>query len=148
MRKLVLGILLYLAIAGTIEERHDFYTYFNPVNSNVTVPTYVYDKEFATSTGDQVVVNGFTRKSIQISSPTIGEYIHIIIQGRLKDMIDDPNWATLDSVEYGNASADTSKNLVVDVTELVDFIRVGVRSEGSAGVSHINIRGIFTNIDR
>jgi hypothetical protein len=152
MKKTLLTLLLLGLVVnvygGTTEERHDFYTYYDPLNPGAQNATYVYNEAGATSTGDQVVVNGYTRKTIQISPITVGEYIHIRIEGRSKDMLDTPNWAILDEVQFGNSSADTSKNVVVDVTEIVDFLRVGIRSEGSAGQSKIYIRGIFTNLER
>jgi len=36
-------------------------------------------------------------------------------------MTDTPNWAILDVVDMGSASAETSKNVAIDVTETVDF---------------------------
>ena len=146
MKKTLLTLLLLgLAVnayAGTIEERKDFYTYFDPSS------TTVYSQALATSTGDQVAVNGYTKKTIQVESSQVGEYIHINVDGRLNGMIDTGNWTTLDTIEYGITSADTSKNIVLDVTEMVDFLRVGVRSEGTAGTSYITIKGVFTNVDR
>lgn len=132
-----------LSFAGQIIERFAFYDRYDPASTS-----FVYSQAGATATGDQVAVNTYTRKSIQISGITVGEYIQIRIEGRSKDQVNTPNWAILDVVEFGQASADTSINQVVDVTEYVDFIRVGIRQLGANAVSNIDVQGLFTNLER
>ena len=147
---LLLGLILIVKplFAGQTIERHNFYSIYDP-----TSQTFVYDKDGATTTGDQVAVNTYTQKTIQITGVTVGEDIQIRIEGRLKDQVNTrsgaaANWAILDIVDFGSASDDNAINQVIDVTEYVDFLRVGIRSRYSSGNSTIDIEGIFTNIER
>lgn len=146
--KKILGIISVLFFAGNLYagqviERHNFYNRYDPASGS-----FVYDNTGATATGDQVAVNTYSRKSIQISGITVGEDIQIRIEGRSKDQVNTPNWAILDVVNFGSASADTSKNIVVDVTEYVDFLRVGIKTNGASGASNIDVEGLFTNLER
>jgi len=146
-----IGIILItnICFAMAEEERHTFYNRYDP-----TTDTFVYYDANAdgvneqTSTGDQVAVNTYKQKTIQVSGITVGEYIEIRIEGRSKDQTNTPNWAVLDTVAFGSASYDTAKNVVVDVTEYVDFLRVGIRRAGTNGSSKIDVRGIFTTLER
>ena len=156
MRKMFLVALLLLgitrlAIAGQTVENHTFYDKYDPASQS-----FVYNQDAATSTGDQVAVNTYTQKSIQITGITVGEDIQISIQGRSKDQLNYRsnlnsgvgNWAILDTVNFGSASADSAINTIVDVTEFVDFLRVGIKTNGATGTSSIDIKGIFTNLER
>jgi hypothetical protein len=156
MRKLILLVLLllcipHLAIAGTTEEYHTFFTEYDPVSNS-----FVYNQAASTSTGDFVAVNTYTRKSIQITGVAVGEDIRISIEGRSKDQLNPrsylnsgvANWAILDTVDFGSASADNAINTIVDVTEFVDFIRIGIKTYGATGTSAIDIKGLFTNLER
>ena len=146
IRKLIfaIGFLFSLAnvYAGQTIERHNFYDNYDPSS------TLVYDDSGATATGDQIAVNTYTQKSIQISGISVNEYTVVRIEGRSKDQINTPNWAVLNTVEFGAASTDINKNKVVDVTEYVDFLRVGIQSYGTNGTSAIDIEGLFTNLER
>lgn len=152
MKKIIFVLLLCLFIgkveAGQIIERHDFYDDYDPASYS-----FVYDDAGATTTGDQVAVNTYLQKSIQITGITVGEDIEIQIQGRSKDQLNTrsttpANWAVLDTVNFGAASADEVINQIVDVTEFVDFLRVGIKTDGATGTSRIDIEGIFTNLQR
>lgn len=140
-----LGLLLLanICFAGQIIERHDFYSLYDPTSS-----AFVYDDAGDTATGDQVAVNTYTKSSIQITGVLVGEYIEVRVEGRLKDQTNAPTWAVLDNIGFGASSSDTSINQVIEVTEYVDFLRVGMRQIGTNGTSRIDIRGIFTNLER
>ena len=147
MKKAIIGILAILFLsanlyAGQVIERHNFYNAYDPTS------TVVYDPTNSTATGDQVAVNTYSRKTIQISPVSVNEYVYITIEGRSLSQIDTPNWAILDVVQFGTASADTAKQVIVDVTEYVDFLRVGVKNSGTNGTSRIDIEGLFTNLER
>jgi len=136
--------------AGQIIERHTFYSLYDPASTS-----FVYSDAGATSTGDQVAVNTYTHKTIQVTGVLVNENVHIQIEGRSKNQVNDSaienatNWAVLDTVQFGSASANTSVNKVVDVTEYVDFLRVGIRQDGgSSGTSYIDVEGLFTNLER
>ena len=145
-RILFIGIILLaiidFAFAGQTIERQDFYDRYDPTS------TMVYNQTNSSATGDQATVNTYNLKTIQISPLAVNEYIYIVIEGRLADQINTPNWAILDIVEFGSASADSAKQKVIDVTEYVDFLRVGIRNFGTNGTSKIDIKGIFTNLER
>jgi len=140
-----------VAEAGQIIERHNFYNRYDPTSGS-----FVYNDDGASSTGDQVAVNTYKQKSIQITGLTVGEDIRISIEGRSKDQTNlrsnlqsgVANWAILDTVDFGSASADSAINKIVDVTEYVDFLRIGIKTHGATGTSHIDIEGIFTNLER
>ncbi len=152
MKKILILLLLLgltaKAYAG-YEDRKNFYSLYDPTSA-----VFVYSNLGVTSSGDAVAVNTATRKSIQITGVTVGEYIEIRVEGRSKDQINQSpttlrtNWAILDTVEFGNASADSAINQIVDVTEHVDFLRIGIRQLGTNGDSQIDIKGIFTNLER
>lgn len=139
----IIGLFIFSNLVFADELRHTFYSLYNPSSDG-----FVYDNNGSEATGDQVAVNTYTKKSIQICSVQLGEYVNVHIQGRSKDQTNSPTWATLDVVEFGASSTDVAKNVVVDVTEHVDFLRVGIRAQGTDGVSRIDIRGIFTNLER
>ncbi|CAK0754743.1 exported hypothetical protein [Azospirillaceae bacterium] len=156
MRKQILLTLLLLGLLAMpayaqLSDRHDFFVEYNPASTS-----FVYSQAGATSTGDQVAVNTCVQKSIQITGVLVGEDIQISIEGRSVDQINSrnqansgvANWAVLDTINFGSASADSAINQIVDVTEYVDFIRVGIRTAGKTGTSWIDIRGIFTNLER
>jgi len=130
----------HTAYAGQIEERHNFYALYDP-----TSVTFVYDGTGDTATGDEVAVNTYTRKTIQIAGNTVNEDTQIQIEGRSKENSD---YAILDTVNFGSASADSAKHQVVDVTEHIDFLRIGIRNWGVTGTSAVTIDGIFTNLER
>ena len=143
---------LLTAEAGQIIERKTFFADYDPISTS-----FVYDDDGTASTGDVVAVNTYTQKSIQITGMVVGENIQIRIEGRSKDQINArsqansgvANWAVLDTVNFGAASADSAINQVVEVTEYVDFLRVGVcQADIVGGVSSIDVEGIFTNIQR
>lgn len=152
---LLVGLLLLigtrLAFAGQIEDRHEFYSLYDPASVN-----YVYNDSGVASTGDQVAVNTYTTKTIQVTGVIVNEYVWVRVEGRSKDQMETQNgsntglanWVALDTVQFGSASADTSINNIIDVTEHVDFLRVGIRYSGTAGNSSIDVRGIFTNLNR
>jgi len=148
----IIGLILLsmagYAFAGQEIERHNFYDRYDPTSA-----VFVYDKTGSTSTGDQVAVNTYTQKSIQIVGVSVAEDIQIRIEGRSKDQVNArsgaaANWAVLDTINFSSASSDSSINQVVDVTEYVDFLRVGIRTNGATGTSKIDVEGIFTNIER
>lgn len=147
MKKLLAIILFTLfglnfAFAGQTIERHNFFKRYDPT------ATVVYDPANSSATGDQVAVNTYTRKTIQITPITVGEYVYITIEGRSLSQTNTPNWAILDVVEFSAASNDTAKQKAIDVTEYVDFIRVGIKTLGSNGTSFIDVEGLFTNLER
>ena len=144
----VLLLLLYLWI-GTAEaqiiERHNFYSVYDPLSSSFV---YTDDATDTSATGDEVAVNTYLQKTIQVSAIEVGEYIEVRVEGRSLNQTNTPNWAILDTAGFGTTSADTSLNFVIDVTEYVDFLRVGIRQVGTNATSRIDIEGIFTNIGR
>ena len=135
---LFLFILTPMVYAGQIEERHYFFNLYNPTS------TISYGNG-VDATGDQVAVNTYSDKTIQINGVSVNEDVLINIQGRLAN---NPYWSTLDTVEFGKASADSSINQVISVTEDVDFLRVSVQNTGTDGNSQIDVEGKFTNIER
>ena len=139
----VLMVLFFVgeAFAGQTIEHKRFFKLYDPTTS------WVYGQTTSSSTGDQIAVNTYTQKTIQISSIDLGEYFEVKIEGRSMEQRDTPNWALLDYVGIGAASSDTSRNIIVDVTEYVDFLRIGIRSYTS-GNSRIDVEGIFTNLER
>ena len=150
MRKFVLMILAILLFSSPVfaDERHNFYSLYDPNTS------WAYSKatgDLSVATGDQVAVNTFSKKTIQISSISVNEYVEIRIEGRTLNQVNIPNWTVLDTVGFGQASDDTSRNVIVDVTEYVDFLRVGIASRGTAtqnGTSQIDVEGIFGNPEK
>ena len=146
MKRVMLAVLFLLVscnlYAGQIIERYNFYNRYDPTS------TTVYNPTDSSATGDQVAVNTYSRKSIQISPIQVNEYVYITIEGRSLSQVNTPNWAILDVVEFGSASTDVAKQKVVDVTEYVDFLRVGIRNFGTNGTSLIDIEGLFTNLER
>lgn len=146
MKRIALVVLFLLVscnlYAGQIIERHNFYNRYDPTS------TQVYDPTNSSATGDQVAVNTYSRKTIQIAPISVNEYVYITIEGRSLSQTNTPNWAILDVVEFGAASADTAKQKIIDVTEYVDFIRIGVKNFGTNGTSSIDIEGLFTNLER
>ena len=130
------------AFAGQTIERYNFYNQYNPTS------TRVYIADNSSATGNQVAVNTYTQKSIQINPISVNEYIEIRIEGRSLNQINSPVWAILDEVEFGAASADIYKQKCIDVTEYVDFLRVGIKNSGTNGTSTIDIEGLFTNLER
>jgi len=136
--------------AGSEEVRHNFYNRYNPFEAKMVyskaTPDDVYNNIYAT--GDQVAVNGFKQKTIQINGNSVKEYVYITVEGRLKDQVNSPQWVVLDVVEFGTASADTSKSQIVDVTETVDFLRIGMTRFGTYSASAIDVEGLFTNLDK
>lgn len=146
MKRIVLLLtiigLTKLALAGQIIERHNFFNQYDPTS------TMVYDSTNSSATGDQQAVNTYTRKSIQITPIKVNEYIIINIEGRSANQKNTPNWSILDRVEFATASSDIEKQKTIDVTEYVDFLRVGVKNEGTDGASQVDIEGLFTNLER
>lgn len=149
-------LLLLMGICGTASasyvERHNFFARYDPSD---TSNDFVYDDiSSPTATGDAVAVNGYLQKSVQITGVAVNEDIHIRIEGRSANQVNTAgasfvdNFGILDEVHFGSASGDGDINQVVDVTEYVDFLRVGIRNAGSSGVSLIDIEGIFTNMER
>ena len=155
MKKFLLVLLLMtiplLTAEGAEIFRHNFYDRYDPISQS-----FVFDDSGASATGDQVAVNTYLQKSIQITGQIVGEDIRISIEGRSKDQINArsflnsgvANWAILDTVDFGSASADSAINQIVNVTEYVDFMRVGIKTHGATGTSSIDIEGIFTNLER
>lgn len=146
MKRIALVVLFLLVscnlYAGQTIERHNFYSLYDPTS------TQVYDPTNSSATGDDVAVNTYSRKTIQIAPITVDEYVYITIEGRSLSQVNAPNWSILDVVEFGSASADTAKQVMVDVTEYIDFIRVGVKNLGTNGTSKIDVEGLFTNLER
>lgn len=154
MKKALLGLAFLLftssVFAGTIIDRHNFYQRYDP-SENI----FVYSQATPDSaqaniyvTGDAVAVNNYIKKTIQISPISVGEYVQIVVEGRSLDSVDLPNWATLYNVEFGSSSSDFAKQRIIDVTETVDFLRVGIKTQGTLGTSKINVNGIFTNVQQ
>ena len=158
MRK-VIYVLLVLSLMAipllTAESaeifRHNFFNDYDPISTSFV---YTDDPADTSATGDQVAVNTYLQKSIQITGVNVGESIQIRIEGRSKNQIDAAgatevdNFAILDIVEFEAASSDQAINKIVDVTEYVDFLRVGIRQLDPNAVSSIDIEGIFTNLER
>jgi hypothetical protein len=142
--------IIQTAQAGSIE-RHNFFTRYDP-----TSISFVYTDDISDTgiTGDQQAVNTYTQKSIQITGVLVGEDIEIRIEGRsanqknTAEATEVDNFAILDIINFGRLSGDDAINKVVDVTEYVDFLRVGIRNWGANGTSAIDIEGIFTNLNR
>lgn len=131
---IVLG--LFVSFNAYAEMRHTFFDGYNPSSSS-----YVYDDTGATTTGDVAAVTTYNKKTIFISTETIGSAeIGYCIEGRIIGELD--TWSTLDTGNFGANSADTSTNIAVDVTELVDYLRVGLRAIDD-GTDAINVRGLF-----
>ena len=134
---LILSLVLLFSPFAFAEDRYTFYERYD-LSSNALV----YDRTGATSTGDVVAVFTYDKKTIFISIEEIGSTnIYYQVEGRPVGELD--TWSILDTGDIGRASADTSKNIAIDVTELVDYLRVGLRRQGTDGTDRINVRGIF-----
>lgn len=154
MKKTIFAILMLLVMtnyvfAGQIIDRHTFFNNYDPLTSS-----FVYYQAANTpegnqnATGDFVAVNTYTLKTIQVTATKVSEYVEVRIEGRSLEQTNTPNWAVLDILGFGAGSSDIDRQKVVDVTEYVDFLRVGVRQVGTNNVSGVDIRGLFTNLDR
>lgn len=140
MRIIIICMALVLCLAQNVsaEMRHTFYDAYNPANTT----TFVYDDTGATTTGDVVECFTYDLKTIFISCETIASaQIEYQVEGRCVGELD--TWSILDSGYIGAASGDSSKNIAIDVTELVDYLRVGLGDVVSDGEDAINVRGIF-----
>jgi len=117
--------------------RHTFYERYDPSSTS-----YVYDDTGATTTGDVVDVFTYDLKTIFISCEALGSTeVSYQIEGRCVGELD--TWSILDTGAMGKASDDTSLNIAIDVTELVDYVRVGIGEVTGDGADRINVRGIF-----
>lgn len=153
MKKILLLLVFFISMAGKAEpaDNHNFFTSYDPTSQDFV---YTKDSNDTSATGDQVAVNTYNQKTIQITGVTVGENITIRIEGRSRSQVNTAaasgiaNFAVLDVVNFGASSADTTINQIIDVTEYVDFLRVGIKNDGVAGVSAIDIEGIFTNVSR
>lgn len=141
---LFLGI-TRLAIAGQTEERKEFFFYTDPST------TMAYSGATSgNATGDEVVCNTYTQKTIQVYSMNVEEYVVVQVEGKSKDA---SNYSILNSIEFGGASSDIVRNGVIDIPQHIDFLRVGIISwgtnaAGTDGTSRIDVNGIFTNLER
>ena len=128
---------LFIASSASAEMRHTFFSEYNLASTS-----WVYDSTGATSTGDTADVFTYDKKTIFITPELLNtNNIEYRIEGRA--IGDLTSWYVLDYGEIGKASNDTSKHLAIDVTELVDYLRVGLRVLASDGADRITIRGIF-----
>jgi hypothetical protein len=155
MKRFLLGFVGIILMANICfamgeEERHTFFNRYNPSSSSFVYYDVKADAglDEQDATGDQMVVNTYKQKTIQISGIMVNDYIIVRVEGRVKDQTNTPNWAVLDTVEFGSASADSSINQIIDVSEYVDILRVGIRKSGTNGTSYIDVRGIFTTLER
>jgi hypothetical protein len=138
-------VLLFMAghcYAGTTDDRQVFFNEYTPSSK-----TFVYDSTGSAATGNQVAVNAYSRKTIQINGQRVDEYVVLSVEGRLANS---GLWSILDTGQFGAASSDAQKNFAIDVTEYVDFIKVGLKFQGvSAGTTTlVDVKGLFTNIER
>jgi hypothetical protein len=149
IKRLVLTLLLLgitaTAFAGQIEDRKRFFFYINPST------TIAYSGATSSNaTGDVIVCNTYTRKTIQVYSTDVGEYDIVQVEGRT---LDSPYWSILSSIEFAKASTDIARNAVVDIPQYIDFLRVGIKSlgtnnAGTDGTSIVYVYGIFSNLER
>jgi hypothetical protein len=141
MKKIIVLLVLGLLISPSASaERHNFFSTYDPVSYS-----YVYDDTGSTATGDELAVNTFKQKTILVTCPSVGEDIDIRVEGRSADV---STYVILDTDSFNQSSADTEQNFAIDVTEHVDFLRVGIKSNNRTGISAINVDGIFGNIER
>lgn len=133
---ITVGLVFLMASTCLAERRHTFYDRYDPSSDD-----WVYDDTGATTTGDVADVFTFDKKTIFISFEDFNSTeISYKIEGRCVGELD--TWSILDTGEMGTASADSSKNVAIDITELVDYLRVGLRVTGN-DADKINVRGIF-----
>jgi hypothetical protein len=148
MRRIIFAVVFLFLLVGTCHAQA-LKTYFNMYDPPST--SYVYGQPKiqlggVTATGDVTSVNTYPYKCIQVTGNNVKEYVHITIEGRVDGEIDSPQWSVLQNVEMGAASADTSKCKVVIIAETVDWIRVGIRYEGTQVTgSRINVKGSYKN---
>ena len=139
MKKIIvlLGLLFLWSSFLYAEDRHTFYEHFDPTSSS-----WIYSSSGDAATGDTADVFTYDKKTIFFNCPVVNSTsIRYQIEGRSVTEID--GWSILDSGEFGAASSDTAKNFAIDVTELVDFIRVGLKIQVGNATDLINIKGIF-----
>lgn len=139
MKKTLLVVLsLFLCTSVFAEMRHTFYERYDPESA-----TNVYDDSGATTTGDVVSVFTYDQKSIIFSTEKLQSgYIEYSIEGRPVGELD--TWSIIQLGGFGTASANQNKNFVVEVSELIDYLRVGLRiTRGNTTGDKINVRGIF-----
>lgn len=128
---------------------HVFYDEYDPyettwVYSGATPDTSTNNVIY--STGDQVAINGYPNATLQISAPTVGEYVLIQTLGRIVGLKDNTKWAILNTTEFGSASADSEKNKTVDLSGYhVDIIKIGIRRTSAQGTSKVDVIGKFAN---
>lgn len=140
MKKWVLFIILSILICpvASAEMRHTFYERYDPSKTG----GFVYDSTGAETTGDDEDVFTYDFKTIFISCEEINSTeIAYQIEGRPVGELD--TWSILDTGGIGANSSDNNKNFAIDVTELVDYIRVGLGHVTGDGSDRINVRGIF-----
>lgn len=135
---------------GEAQMQHTFYNQYTPVEnifvySNAT-PDSATNNIYAT--GDQLAVNGYILNSLQIAGTTVTEYVEVNTYGRIYN-VNRPaaQWVLLNSTGFGTASADISKNVLVDLSSYhVSFIKVGIRRTGTYSAStKVDVVGNFTN---
>jgi len=134
---LCIAIVLCLATSASAEQRHTFYERYDPASA-----AFVYDDTGSTSTGDTVSVFTYDLKTIFISVEEMASTnIAYRIEGRPVGELD--TWSILDEGDFGKSSSDASKNFAIDVTELTDYLRVGLKYQTTDGTDKVNVRGIF-----
>lgn len=138
MRTVLLIVLsLFVCSVASAEMRHTFYERYDPAATS-----FVYDDTGSATTGDVVSVFTYDLKTIFITNEALGSTeVNYRIEGRCVGELD--TWSVLDEGSIGSASADAAKNIAIDVTELVDYLRVGLHYSGTSGTDAINVRGIF-----
>jgi hypothetical protein len=112
------------------------------LGGSVGTNTYVYNDATGTNSANTdglVEARNYTeQKSVQISVPTLGS---TSIDARVESRAGtDTAWGEIVTVNFASA---TTIDHIVNVVEYCEEIRVGVRSNGTAGTDSVTITGIL-----
>lgn len=130
-----------LTFRGSISKDIVWFTAYD-LGGNIGTNTYVYNDSSGTNSANTdglVECRNYTRKrTIQISIPTLGSTsIDVRIEGRAGTST---VWG---EVVTRNFSSATTIDYLINAVEWIEEIRVGARSNGTAGTDLITITGIL-----
>ena len=131
---------------GSISKDVVWFTAYD-LGGTIGTNTYVYNDSVGTNSANTdglVECRNFTQKrTIQISIPTLGSTsIDVRIEGRAGTS------TTWGEVVTKNFSAATTIDYLINAVEWVEEIRVGARSNGTAGTDSVTITGILRGEQR
>lgn len=138
MKTFLLAITVFFCVCrpAYAEKRYTFFESYNPSSTSFT---YTASGDITDNTA---TVFPYDKKTIFINAELMETTnMDYQIEGRAVGELD--TWSILDSGDIGGLSEPESKNIAIDVTELVDYLRVGLRIIEGDSQDLINVRGIF-----